>query len=141
MINFHFWFPPLSGLISNSWSIFYLFLHHSSTAFGQMTQIMTLSSKPKTITWKVKNTNTLSNYLMKYNDLNLIWSNGKIVQYFDIFFQKKPVWNGFQTISARWHVISHWYEIPDYVHVSIFDFYVSCSRFLLLDFINLLCLI
>ena len=37
--------------------------------------------------------------------------------------QKEPVWNGFQTISARWHVISHWYEISDYVHVSIFDFY------------------
>ena len=37
--------------------------------------------------------------------------------------KKKPVWNGFQTISARWHVISHWYEISDYVHVSIFDFY------------------
>ena len=44
-------------------------------------------------------------------------------QIIELLLNQSEMGNGFQTISARWHVISHWYEISDYVHVSIFDFY------------------
>ena len=39
------------------------------------------------------------------------------------YCKSKPVWNGFQTISAPLHAISHWYAISDYVHGSISNFY------------------
>ena len=47
----------------------------------------------------------------------------------DVVCLIKPVWNGFQTISARWHEISYWYAISDYVHSSISDFYHVAELF------------